>query len=517
MSKLRGGSGKPKGNIKDAIKGVLPESMKPQPDQNLPPHLMKTEPPESFVDSDGDTQLKAVKGGAQVARVQRSPHGVQSGLSDEFRKLGYEIVRKLGQGGMGEVFEAKYMGNPETLGLPQDGKVAIKLLSDIVMSSDDVKTRFFREAEYSRNIKHPNVVKVYESGEISGRPFLVMEYLKGTDLHSIIAYKARANNVISIGRALRIVRDACSALMEAHSKGIIHRDIKPENIFIVKEGGEEKVKLIDLGLAKLADLEELVGPKLTKTGHFSGTPFYMAPEMIPSGRERAVFNHRIDIYSMGVTLYEMLCGSLPFEAQNHVALIYNLKTQQPQSPQERRPALKIPDEINALVMKCIQKDPAKRYQSMEELIDAIDSCGIVPEEDKLLDGLKSPSLQKPKMNLRPLRWILPLFIASALSAGGVAYYKLSKPHMPVQAPATQEASGQVYNAKIVTDIPGVEVVMEEKLESGTVVPRPLGKTPLEVPLEGEQTLYLKLDGYARTYVKVSPANPSLRHTMVKRD
>jgi serine/threonine-protein kinase len=396
--------------------------------------------------------------------------------------------------------------------------VAIKLLSDLMVRSDEIKTRFYREAELVRNIRHPNVVRMYEHGEISKRPFLVMEFLRGTDLHTIIAHKARDLGTIDIGRALRIARDACSALAQAHSKGIIHRDVKPENIFIVKDGGTEKVKLIDLGLAKLADLEEADGPKLTKTGHYSGTPQYMAPEMIPEGRERAVFNHRIDVYSIGVTIYEMLTGSLPFESTNRIGMIYNLKTQQPESPQQRRADLDIPDDVNALVMKCLEKDPDRRFQSMDELIDAIDACGLTPKDDRLLEGLRTPAAAPgAKRNYRPLRWIVPLLVASIGAVGGVAYHKLGGRSAPEPAPATQPAAAQVYHAKINTDIPGADVFMEEKLDTGTVVARPLGKTPLEVPLEGEQTIYLELEGYRRAYLRVSPANPSVSHVMLRRD
>lgn len=529
MSKLKGGSGKPEGQSKEGNKGLMPvpKGLKPpsEPPRNTEDDswMDETEPPLSMADGHSDTLVKPSEEydndfAEEAVRSRR--HQDLDWLKDVFKDEGYEEIQMLGAGGMGEVFKARYTGNPHALGLPEDGVVAIKLVSPQYSGDEEAEKRFRQEANIVINLKHPNIVRMFLHATVCRRPYLVMEYLKGTDLHTIVYDKARTLDTIGTGRALKIARDACSALALAHSRGIIHRDIKPENIFIVKEGDAEVVKLIDLGLAKLAESEGMTGPKRTQTGHYSGTPQYMAPELIPDESGKPVFDKRIDIFSIGVSLYEMLTGSLPFQAGHLFGIIMQLKSEDPpEAPQQRRADLDIPDDVNALVMKCLEKDPNKRYQSMEELIQAIDACGLSPGEGKLLDGIKTLKAvsPKPQRDLRPLRWVLPLFLGSVLAAGAVAYYKLAGRHEPEAAPATQPAAAQVYHAKIKTDIAGADVFMEEKLDTGTLIARPLGKTPLEVPLEGEQTIYLELEGYRRAYLKVSPANPSVSHIMVRRD
>jgi serine/threonine protein kinase len=556
MSKLKGGSDKPKGQSDEGKKDVLivPKGLKSFPEPSLdsepclgvtePPDsfidnngdtqlkpseeydriFAQTEPPDSFVDSNGDTQLNPSEESDKISAKEKPDDPIPDWLIEEFESEDYVDVKRLGAGGMGEVFKARYKGNPDALGLPEDGVVAIKLVSPLYAGNDEIEKRFRQEANIVKNLEHPNIVRMFLHATLCQRPYLVMEYLKGTDLHTVIHHRASKKGTIGVERTLRIARDVCSALALAHSKGIIHRDIKPENIFIVKEGGKEVVKLIDLGLAKLADHEGMEGPKRTQTGHYAGTPFYMAQEMIPEGRERAVFNHRVDVYSMGVTMYEMLTGSLPFQAKNHFAVILQLKTNEAEPPNQRRADLDIPDDVNALVMRCLEKDPGRRYQSMEELIRAIDACGVAPCEGSLLEGLSVPESRSPAKktfrlpeNLKPLKLIVPLLATSIVVLSGALYLTFKGRPEPESRPAVQAPAAEVYHAKIQTDIPGVNVILEEKLPSGTVVPRPLGKTPLEVPLEGEQTIYLQLDGYRRMYFTVTPGNPSVTHTMIKRD
>ena len=428
-------------------------------------------------------------------------------LKAAFERLGYRIIRPIGAGGMGHIYEARYMGDFGALGIPKDGLVVIKLLSDPMISNPEARTRFFREAEIIRNIRHPNMVEIHEVGEINQRPFFVMEHLDGRDVGAIIRHVGADFDTIEVKRALYIAREVCSAMAEAHSKGIIHRDIKPDNILIVKKDGIERVKVIDLGIARLAHLGDEDGPKLTVAGQYFGTPSYMAPEMSPGPNMKVVYDHRVDIYALGVTMYTMICGSLPFGG-DAAMLLFLHRTHKPEPPSKRRPDLDIPKNVDDVILKCLEKKPGDRFQSMEKLMKAIEECGIEPIDDKLVVSMP----KKPPRSLAKtaFRWALPIVLAAAAGAG--TYIGLQP-----KTETEQTQSGKAYHARIETDVLGVSVMIEEKLEGGTVVSRLLGTTPLEVPLIGEQMIFLQHDGYKRAYILITPENSTVMHEMQKRE
>jgi serine/threonine protein kinase len=439
---------------------------------------------------------------------EKRREAVPAWLKVEFARLGYRIIKSIGEGGMGSIYEARYMGDFGALGIPENSQVAIKLLSDILISNPEGRTRFFREAELIRSINHPNMVKVYEVGEISNRPFFAMEYLDGTDVANLIKHKGADYDAIEVKRALYIAREVCSAMAEAHSKGIIHRDIKPENILIVKEDEGERIKVIDLGIARLARLGDEDGPKLTMAGQYFGTPSYMAPEMACESHGKVVYDHRVDIYALGVTMYAMVCGSLPFGGVDHSIILHLHRTKKPEPPSERRPDLDIPKNVDKVILKCLAKKPEDRFQSMEKLMKAIEACGIAPIDGEMLVRAS----KKPPKSLAKtaFRWALPIVLAAAAGAGT---YLAVQPKTETE----QTQSGKAYHARIETSVIGVSVMLEEKLEGGTVVSRLLGTTPLEVPLIGEQIIFLEHDGYKRAYVRVTPENSKVMHEMQKRE
>lgn len=439
---------------------------------------------------------------------EKNREAVPAWLKAEFARLGYRITKSIGAGGMGNIYEARYMGDFGALGIPENAQVAIKLLSDILITHAEGRTRFFREAELIRSIKHRNMVKIYEVGEISQRPFFAMEHLDGTDVANLIKHLGADYDAIEVKRALYIAREVCSAMAEAHSKGIIHRDIKPENILIVKEGEVERVKVIDLGIARLAHIGDEDGPKLTMAGQYFGTPSYMAPEMACEINGKVVYDHRVDIYALGVTMYAMVCGSLPFGGIDHSIILHLHKTKKPEPPSERRPDLNIPKDVDKVILKCLEKKPEDRFQSMEKLMKSIEACGIAPIDDEML--VRAAKKAPKPLAKTFLRWALPIALAAA---AGAATYLAVQPKTETE----QKKDAKAYNARIETNVRGVSVMLEEKLEGGTVVSRLLGTTPLEVPLIGEQIIFFEHNGYKRAYILVTPENSTVMHEMQKRE
>ena len=253
----------------------------------------------------------------------------------------YQIEGLLGKGGMGEVFRAR----DTRLGRP----VALKFLSDTLAANIAVLERFRREAQAISTLNHPNVCTVYDIGEQSGRPYLVMELMEGQTLKDRIAAGSISNSQL-----LGLILPILEALEAAHAAGIIHRDIKPANIFITQRG---VVKILDFGLAKSTADRSALTDTLTTPGTTMGTISYMAPEQARGQNVDA----RSDLFSCGVMMYQMATGSLPFAGDSWAATVDALLNRAPRPPRELRPDL-LP-EIERVVYRALRKDPAQRYQS----------------------------------------------------------------------------------------------------------------------------------------------------------
>jgi serine/threonine-protein kinase len=257
----------------------------------------------------------------------------------------YEVLEKLGSGGMGDVFKGKDAKTNQF--------VAIKVLSEELSTNERARERFKREVQQSIALKHPNVVAAYTSGEFKGRLYYVMEFVDGVTVKKELL----AKGVFDESRAIEIMIQIVKALEYAAQKGIIHRDIKPDNIMITYDG---KVKLCDMGLAKSTDSET----KLTVMGTVLGTPHYMSPEQA-QGEEK--LDTRSDIFSLGGTCYHMLTASPPFEGNDPISIMTALLEQEPLPILERNP--KISEGMCAVIAKMMVKDRQKRYQSATELLD----------------------------------------------------------------------------------------------------------------------------------------------------
>jgi eukaryotic-like serine/threonine-protein kinase len=276
----------------------------------------------------------------------------------EARNLGrYRLKRRLASGGMGEVWVAYHPG------LKRD--VAVKILrNEVQMESENAVPRFEREARATAELMHPNTVRVFDYGATEdGLFYYVMELLEG----ETVADHVERTGPIPPERAVHIIGQAARALTEAHAKGIVHRDIKPENLFLTSLGGEHDfVKVLDFGIAKI--IEE-PGSTMTRTGWLLGTPLYMSPEAV-SGKST---DARSDVYALGGVLYFLLSGRSPFDMDNPSALVFAQVNKMPPRPSERLGS-PLPEDLEAIVMRALQKNPEARFPSAAEFSQALTRC-----------------------------------------------------------------------------------------------------------------------------------------------
>ncbi|HWP44335.1 MAG TPA: serine/threonine-protein kinase, partial [Blastocatellia bacterium] len=269
----------------------------------------------------------------------------------------YRLEEKIGAGGMGKVYRATH--------IQMDHTVAIKILDPRLSSDHRALERFRQEAHAAAFIKHPNVVGVTDFGvtKATGIAYLVMEFLEGVELREKIHHEKQ----LDFEESFIIVHQVCLALNAAHTKGIIHRDLKPDNIWLIKsEDGIERVKVLDFGIAKLKTPD--VSTRLTQQGMVIGTPQYMSPEQC-RGEE---LDARSDIYSLGVIIYEMISGQVPFDASSPMAIVLKHTSDAPPPLSEFRPD--VPAPIEKMVMRALSKDPKDRQQSAAEIAQQFEAA-----------------------------------------------------------------------------------------------------------------------------------------------
>ena len=265
----------------------------------------------------------------------------------------YRIVKLLGEGGMGQVYEAAHVNINK--------RFAIKLLRPEIVSNPDAVARFRQEAWSASSIGHDNIIEIDDFATLpDGSVYLAMEYLAGVAL----ADRMVEEPPILIGEALQIFIQVSSGLLAAHEKGIVHRDMKPENVFLVEKSGRLLVKILDFGIAKVSGGES---QSLTRTGAIFGTPHYMSPEQAIGNP----LDHRSDIYSVGVIMYEVFTGKVPFEAESFMGILTKHITMQPKAPSLAAPTRNIPPEVESVIMRAMAKDPGDRQGSMAELRDEL--------------------------------------------------------------------------------------------------------------------------------------------------
>jgi eukaryotic-like serine/threonine-protein kinase len=252
----------------------------------------------------------------------------------------YRILRRLGRGGMADV----YLAEDEELGR----RVAIKILNERHAADEQFVERFRREATNAAGLSHPNIVSIYDRGEAEGTYYIAMEYLEGSTLKDIVTRRGP----LPVGEAIGFTRDILDALKVAHRKGIVHRDIKPHNVMCDADG---RVKVTDFGIARAG------ASQMTEVGSIIGTAQYLSPEQARGG----VVDARSDLYSVGIVLYELLTGTVPFTGDTPVEIAMKHLSTVPEPPSARRPD--VPQALDQIVLRALAKDPDERYQTAEEM------------------------------------------------------------------------------------------------------------------------------------------------------
>jgi serine/threonine protein kinase/tetratricopeptide (TPR) repeat protein len=312
----------------------------------------------------------------------------------------YQIIEELGKGGMGKVYRV--------LDKKLNEEVALKLIKPDVSSDKKIIERFKTELKLARKIGHPSVGRMYELLEHEGTHYITMEYVAGQDLKGLI----RQTGQLAVGTTVSIAKQVCEGLIEAHRLGVVHRDLKPSNIMIDKAGS---ARIMDFGIAR-----SLKAKGITGAGVIIGTPEYMSPEQI-EGKDT---DQRSDIYSLGVILYEMLTGRLPFVGDTPLSIAVQHRSDPPKDP--RALNAQIPETLNLTILKCLEKNKGDRYQTAEELHSALDKIEHgIPTAERATPKSTPITSKEITIKFTLKRLILPAAIFLALAA--VAFFVFRKP------------------------------------------------------------------------------------------
>ncbi|MCX6578430.1 MAG: protein kinase, partial [Candidatus Aminicenantes bacterium] len=322
----------------------------------------------------------------------------------------YQIIEELGKGGMGTVYKVFDSEIKE--------KIALKLLKPEVASDEDTVERFRNEMKLARKIGHKYVCRMYDLGKAEGNYFITMEYVPGEDLKSFI----RRSEQLTVGKAVYVARQVLEGLAEAHRLGVVHRDLKPQNIMIDREGN---ARIMDFGIAR-----SLKAKGITDAGVMIGTPEYMSPEQA----EVKDVDQRSDIYSFGVILYEMLVGRVPFEGETLLGIAMKHKSQPPQNPKELNP--QIPDDLNRMVLKCLEKSKEKRYHSADDVLSDIGKIEKeIPTTDRVIPKHKGFTSKQITVTFGVKKLLLPALIFLLVVAAGLILWRvLAKKRMAPPPP-----------------------------------------------------------------------------------
>jgi serine/threonine protein kinase len=339
----------------------------------------------------------------------------------------YRLLQQIGEGGMGRVFVAEHV----RLGR----KVALKLLRPEFSGNPEAVKRFFDEARAVNCISHENIIEVSDFVENpQGSSFYIMELLHGIDLGDLEAREG----ILDLSRVLPIAIQVCSALGAAHEVGIVHRDLKPDNIFLIERPGcREFVKLLDFGVAKLMnDAVDEASTFRSSAGLVVGTPDYMAPEQALG---HAV-DHLADVYAMGVILFEMAAGRRPFVGKTARDLMVQHMNALPPRPSLLNPASRIPEDLEELILACLQKDPAQRPRTIHEVEQRLRAILALPEiRDRSRSRSGSPGGRRVAWALAGAAFVVGVVSLLAL-AGPSAWARYSAPRLGAPRPATAVSS-----------------------------------------------------------------------------
>jgi len=307
----------------------------------------------------------------------------------------YEVIEELGKGGMGKIYRVEDKKIKE--------EVALKIILPEIAADKKTIERFSNELKMARKISHKNVCRMYDLNEEGGTHYITMEYVAGEDLKSMI----KMTKQLSVGTVIGIAKQVCEGLAEAHRLGVVHRDLKSKNIMIDREGN---ARVMDFGIAR-----SLKTKGITRAGMMIGTPEYMSPEQV-EGQE---VDQRSDIYSLGVILFEMVTGRVPFEGETLLSIVMKHKSEKPKDPREIN--AHVSSDISRVILRCMEKDKEERYQSAEELHSELSKIEKgIPTAEREVPKKKAITLKETTIAIRN-RWVMivALFVV-VLIAGIVA-------------------------------------------------------------------------------------------------
>jgi tRNA A-37 threonylcarbamoyl transferase component Bud32 len=421
----------------------------------------------------------------------------------------YKVETVLGEGGMGVVYRCIHT----IIGK----KLALKVLRADLARDGEVTERFLNEAKSASAIGNPHIIDISDFGQLpDGSTYFVMEYLMGQSLTAAIG----VGQSMPLPRLVKVGRQLGEALAAAHAAGIVHRDLKPDNIFLIERGSEKDfVKILDFGIAKVSSSEG----KLTRAGAVFGTPHYMSPEQA-AGME---VDHRGDVYSLGVILYELAAGKTPFDADNFMGVLSQHMYKAPPSLRDLAPnPAEVSDGLEAIVAKCLAKRPELRYQSMHELVADLDRLGAGSTPGAVFGGnktdLASPAQYygdaiDPEAAPKGRGVLIGVLVCLiALAAGGALYTLMNeKP-----APAAPVAAPEPLAPKVLPPASKPETLPGPVLRQVLIATEPvanvyrgtndLGMSPVSVEIAEGQTIELSIraEGYKDARVIVDSTSES---------
>jgi TolB-like protein/Tfp pilus assembly protein PilF/tRNA A-37 threonylcarbamoyl transferase component Bud32 len=312
----------------------------------------------------------------------------------------YEIIEELGEGGMGKVYRVEDKKIHE--------EVALKLIRSEIAADKKTIERFGNELKYARKIAHRTVCKMYDLGEEGRTRYITMEYVPGENLRNMI----RMMGQMSTGQVISIGKQVCEGLVEAHRLGVIHRDLKSSNIMIDKNG---QPRIMDFGIARSIKSEGI-----TERGMMVGTPEYISPEQVDGNKA----DERSDIYSLGVIMYEMATGMVPFSGKSSLSIALKHKTQAPADPRRLNP--QIPKDLSLVILKCMEKERESRYQSAEELLSELEKLEkAVPFVEREVPAIK-PTTLKDVLVTPKKHWVLIAALFTVIIMAGVSFLLFRK-------------------------------------------------------------------------------------------
>jgi serine/threonine-protein kinase len=383
----------------------------------------------------------------------------------------YTIECQVGKGGMGVVYKADQA--------PLCRPVAVKILKPPDSIEDDPKfdERFMREAAAAAKLHHANTITIHDFGQTDrGQLFIVMEYLEGRDLRSVL----RTSGPFPAERTIHVAAQICRSLREAHGKEMVHRDLKPANVVLIERDGDpDFVKVLDFGLVKYAGEDS----ELTLAGKFVGSPKYTSPEALDRTKK---IDHRADIYSLGILIYTMLAGQAPFSGDPIQVLTAHLR-EEPPPLQDINPMVRSNARLDRVIARCLKKDPADRFASMESVLEALLACKEGGPTSTLVLGGDSLSPPRNQRILRVMGLVIALAVAVIALGAALLWFGPQAPEggsdRSLEVGETSLGEGSAPGAASAVEVPNEKDPAADSVEGITEKLPDSAQTPTEADVE----------------------------------